>query len=801
MSTYDYINNGMLYKLHSALKLTDLWPQFIEAIAQEVALIKEEDAKTEFYKDIYTALEDGNLDIAEKFGYTPNLVLNNSLDYIRQQSESIPFRINKKTTYLGYDVNFKMVDRIGEIYNLFWNGSKLIKAIKWVDTFNAVSTGFTPTNPFTNVIADRNFSTINLGDVELMDDGNFLDEDPVLRMDSSTYIYPTKHLAIEYITDQLVSRESVDYLYYDNYFKYLEQGSNYNRQVPVVAHNGCQLNIVTSNSGGYDFFNIGGEYSVPTLKMKSSVAFLYIIRETIQGLLSLDDAGRALDEAIIWTMDGTNESSTPVAITDFKYISVGGGTHIIPTTEQSRILNDRSTMVLYYTFDDEDSLASIRDYSSNNYDGTITGEQKKVQGIVGKTVDFNGATRVSSSLILVQGNYNIGLWTRLDTTTTTQQLFDLSFIKLSYSFTTGLLTLNFNALTRTIAIATMNEDHFIELELDDTLDVVRVYIDAVLKTTLSISGQAYGGGYNLYIGSTSASTNYANGIIDDFSIYIKNFTQAEKQYIVDSKLGIITKLNRFYNREALQEVEKNEDSSGIWLGVQSYNKAKYVNDEFAFAYSTGVTTYMGTTFFQNLIPFRTALTYTRLEGVTPVTETLYDNGDGKFEGTHVSGTIDSETGEYVVYTYSINREIYNVLSSIPTSSISDAVDPYVEIGTFQVVYGISGTSYIAQDDTAGHIIGTGITSGTINYTTGIVAITFNHITDGEVSCRYQYTKNAIFEEGSIITMEYYSDDPLEVTEIALEDEDKNVLVYATFPPIEFNTIQNHLSSCFLIRKV
>lgn len=800
MSTYDYINTSMQYKLHSVLKLTDFWPQFIEAIAEEVALIKDNDEQTKYYNDIYTLLEDGNLNIASKFGYTPNLVLNNSLDYVRQQSESIPFRVQKKTTYLGYDINFKMVERIGEIYNLFWNGSKLIKAIKWGSTFSALESGFDYTLPFTSLIADRNFSTINLGNTELMDDDNYLDEDPPLRMDSSTYVYPTKHLAVEYITDQLTSRDSIDYLYYDNYFKYLEQGSEYNRQVPVIAHNGCQLNIVTSASGGYDFFNVGGTYSVPILELKSAVTFLYIIRETIQGLLSLDDVGRTLDEPIIWTMDGSNEASVPISLNDFKYISVGGGTQVIPNTEQSRILNDLSTLVVYYPMDDEDYLTTVKDFSSNNYTATITGVQRKVPGIIGKTVAFDGFTNLQSTITLIEGDYNFGMWTQLDNTVVNQYIFDFDFIKLSYSFTTGLLTLHFNALTQTVSVD-MTDIHFIELEVDMVNEEVRVFIDTSLTATLDITGESFGGEYDLYIGSDSSSSNKAKGIIDDFHVYIKNFTQTEKDYLYTNRVGIITKLDRFYNRAELQEVEKNENTGLTWLGVQSYNKAKYLNDEFAFSYSTGVHTYIGTTNFQNHIPFRTALNYTRIEGITPVIEKLYDNGDGYFEGTHISGSIDYTTGTYTIYDYSINRELYDVLSPTPITIITNAVSPFVELGTFQLVYEINGTSYIAQDDTAGNIVGTGITTGTIDYITGVVNITFVEETDGEVSCRYQYKKTAVFNNADIIMIEYYSEDTLEVTEIALENEDKEVLVYATFPPIEFNTIENYLSSSFFIRKV
>jgi len=800
-STYDFVNRGMQEKLHSSLTLSNLWPQFVETIAKEVALIKDEDEKTKYYNDIYNLLEGDNIELANKFGYVPNLILNNSLHYIIQQNESIPFRIKKKTTYLGYEINFKMAERLGEIYNLFWNTNKLIKAIRWGPIFNSIESDFDPTVPFVSVAADRNFSSVNLMLGALMDDSSFLDEDPPLRMDSSAIILPTKHLAIEYITDKLVQRNNINYLYYDNYFKYLLQGSEYNRQVPVVPHNGCQLTIVLSDSGGYDFFNIGAEYSVPSLQLRSAVAFTYITRENVVEQLTLDSLGRTLDEPIVWTMDGSGQTEEPITINDMKYISVGGGRHNIPTTENSRILNDKSTMVLYYPLDDDNTSDNIKDYSVNNYSGSLVGERKKIQGIIGKTVNFTGNTYVTSLPTVVSSNYTINMWTKLDDTKNEHVLFDFDFINARYDFTTEELSVEFNALLIQVEVLQMENNHYIQIEIDKTNDELRVFVDANLLNTTDITGETFGGQHNLYIGTNNNQSLYAKGIIDDFSIYIKFFSQEQKNYIFNNRVGLIANLNNFYNRTSLEEVEKNESLSKVWMGVQSYNKANYVNDEFLFNYINDVTAYIGFTFFDNLEPFRVAINYTRLESGIPVTEKIYDNGDGKFEGTHVSGTIHYTSGQYLINTFSINRELYDVISSVPTSSVDTATQPYVQLGSLQILYSIGGTSYVAQDDTIGNIVGTGITLGTINYISGVVQITFSSTTDNEVYCRYLYKKTAMFNENDVVSIEYYTKNSLEVTEAAVEDENKNVLAYATFPPIEFNTFENHLSTLFLIRQV
>ena len=154
--TIDSLKN----KLLSVLRIDDFWKQFMEVIGEELAIQRDNLSKKKYLYDVDVQLEDGLIDIAEMFGYTPNLIVDNSLSLVRKEVESIPYRIRNKTVYDGYYVNFKQINRLGEIYNYYWSGKKLIRAIVYtsiVDSLNNTDL----TMPFTEVWADKNFSTIS----------------------------------------------------------------------------------------------------------------------------------------------------------------------------------------------------------------------------------------------------------------------------------------------------------------------------------------------------------------------------------------------------------------------------------------------------------------------------------------------------------------------------------------------------------------------------------------------------------------------------------------------------------------
>jgi hypothetical protein len=295
------------YNLSPSLRTDDLWIDFMTAISTELTLQRQQMAASTAINDIYNplTLESNLIDICNKFGYTPNLVLNQSLQYTIEEAETIPYRIRNKTTYNGYVFGFKRLGALsefsltllgtavgsgtlniyvntltspvavtinlgdtastiashitlltfsgwnveigntpneviftsigaswlwnvraqlitttgvitafntisqgimgkGDVFNLYYNGTKLIKAIDWVTSFETFDTT-SPilTNPFDGVVPIKNFSTINQQTIVQLDTGRTLDESTLWYLDENTIVIPAKHLAIEYYLDQL----------------------------------------------------------------------------------------------------------------------------------------------------------------------------------------------------------------------------------------------------------------------------------------------------------------------------------------------------------------------------------------------------------------------------------------------------------------------------------------------------------------------------------------------------------------------------------------------------------------------
>jgi hypothetical protein len=100
-----------------------------------------------------------------------------------------------------------------------------------------------------------------------------------------------------------------------------------------------------------------------------------------------------------------------------------------------------------------------------------------------------------------------------------------------------------------------------------------------------------------------------------------------------------------------------------------------------------------------------------------------------------------------------------------------------------------------MDGGDGGIIGTGINSGNINYDTGQLNINFSQPTQSGyvTTCNYSYKTIPTIPSGTLFLAEYKIDNKLEITEFGIEDENKNTLVYTTFPKVQFDTIYNNVS--------
>ena len=192
----------------SALKSDDLWIEFMECLGYEIDNMRDSISEKKYLYDINHNLEDGLIRIANTYGYNPNLIADNSLLMAKKEVESIPFRIRNKTTYDGYYIIFKQIGKIGDVYNYYWSGNKLIKAIKWEEIVKILDNTTAYYEPFINVIPDKNFSTISESDTIYLDTEESLDS---LRgqwkwqLDENIEISPTKHLGIDTILEVLMT--------------------------------------------------------------------------------------------------------------------------------------------------------------------------------------------------------------------------------------------------------------------------------------------------------------------------------------------------------------------------------------------------------------------------------------------------------------------------------------------------------------------------------------------------------------------------------------------------------------------
>lgn len=208
------INKSLQKTLLSPLTHDLLWSQYLEAFSYELQNMRDEYSKIKNNWNINNNDKDNLIRISESFGYTPNLIIDSTVNMSKLEIDSIPYRIREKTTYNGYSLIFQQNAYKGETFNYYWNGQKLIKVIDYNETKNNLvnSNHYTP---FYGIKPIKNYSSIiNSTNIILdylvngqkeYDDANLrlysLDQiigSSFWRLDKSYVQIPTKHLGIEY---------------------------------------------------------------------------------------------------------------------------------------------------------------------------------------------------------------------------------------------------------------------------------------------------------------------------------------------------------------------------------------------------------------------------------------------------------------------------------------------------------------------------------------------------------------------------------------------------------------------------
>ncbi len=252
---------------------SDFWIDFLSAVADEISLLKSEIAvKQDYFNTRNLNDEDALQEITKTFGYYSDRSLDNSLTFLKQEINALSFKIQKKTTYLEYTYIFNSIPIIGYVYNIFYDGISLIKAL---DSTTVVSylTSHDYTKPFTKIIPSYYYTSL-LNTSVYLDNGLTLDSGWFL--DSAIQKYSTHHLAIEVVPETLLFIiNSEKYLMTLDYLNYVLRASNYTRKATEVPHVGVQLSLITDTSGFYDNLS-DTTYTVDDLEANFSVTTHYI---------------------------------------------------------------------------------------------------------------------------------------------------------------------------------------------------------------------------------------------------------------------------------------------------------------------------------------------------------------------------------------------------------------------------------------------------------------------------------------------------------------------------------------------
>lgn len=295
--------------------------------------------------------------------------------------------------------------------------------------------------------------------------------------------------------------------------------------------------------------------------------------------------------------------------------------------------------------------------------------------------------------------------------------------------------------------------------------------------------------------------NFNSIALNDLS-YIE-FGNGAKTNLPSYVFGVGTQPTELASKLAkiqIKDEEKYENDD--YFGVCAMYMGNLVNDR-VIGTGDGIQTE-----FTNTLPFapikvgNVKITYT----LSLLTYSVQDNGFGEFDSPYGKGTVNYDTGE-IVFLTDIYYEGFNIIGTgnNSTKTFNFTVDndkKPIKTNSIIIKYIQSGTMYVAEDDGVGNISGTNC-SGTVNYTTGEVSVTFVQAppTETDITMNFSYRKIMPPDNGTNVVAEYYFiKGNVDITEACVKDSNDNLIAYATFPRIRFDDFRNHLNMNFILKK-
>lgn len=510
---------------------------------------------------------------------------------------------------------------------------------------------------------------IRLADYELpitvtnVDDTEYFQDDDGILDGADSYYSPTESKIHLHFNEIPIGKEisiqyDVNLLINPNYFYYLEHGAEYNRACPIIPHAGIFLTAEIASNRGTDFYypNEKG-YTVPDLRLKALTASSLNRYITVSELSRLDNAtdeqgqptgeeNYKLDSSIKWFLDSSSEQSIPL-IKNFKYIACGNHALNMVNEENSRIFN-QNQMIFYYNLNTDDDSPIINDISSNNMDCVVHGDTNKIDGILSKSLNFNGDTYAysTSSLSMEPTNdYSLGMWFNANKEPSTQieTIFD-SFINISYDYE-----------NEKLIIDTVNE-----FDCPKNMDIflVLIFYKNSTDTTLYLNGNLIGTfSYTMiltstpiYIGTNETHDLNFYGLIDNLWMLAKVIPQSDIEYVYDNKISVISHMGNRIGYYEIYDDETYEDEN--YMLIQSYVKSMDVTNENIIVSNDDPSNYMAKTKISPIIPSYFTMSYQNSLGETVVLKT---NEKGEFYkynpitqtvGEQITGEMNFVNGEW-----------------------------------------------------------------------------------------------------------------------------------------------------------
>jgi hypothetical protein len=203
--------------------------------------------------------------------------------------------------------------------------------------------------------------------------------------------------------------------------------------------------------------------------------------------------------------------------------------------------------------------------------------------------------------------------------------------------------------------------------------------------------------------------------------------------------------------------------------------------------------------------------------VLPIT----DDRRGILLSLNGCGTLDYRTGDCHLSTNFDYPQVDN-MEPIVLSAISDPTEGRVHFThtlqggnfvnpgslwlTFTSYAGDDQRTYMVNDDGVGHFTHPLIQDGLVDYTTKQVDITFYvPLVDPLVkpfTCKYSFPIDFKLPAGTELLASYFfTQQSIYITEAGFRSKDGDLLNYATFPPLEFNSSAYHLNFMLLVKKL